>query len=117
MLMQLWKPSTQTLEGFGFGEVVDNDCSLGTPIVRVRQGSEPLLTSSVPNLGFHDFVLDVERFGGKLHPDSGSAIDNEGIIDEAVEDVGFTDARIANDDNLKQVIKISWSHSEIIILS
>jgi hypothetical protein len=46
------------LEGLFFGDIVDNDDPLSSLVVGARNGSEPFLAGSVPNLELDNFSFN-----------------------------------------------------------
>ena len=58
------------LETFILSDIVDNQRSYGSPVVRVGDGSVAFLPSSVPNLRFNGLTVgSCDALGGKFHSD------------------------------------------------
>lgn len=68
--------------------------------------SEPIWASGVPNLSLDDFVVDADAASGELHTDCGLGLQAELVASESGEQIGFTDAGIADEHNLEQVIVV-----------
>lgn len=67
---------------------------------------KPLLAGGIPNLGLDDLIIDVDAAGGEFHTDGGFGFKAEFISGKTRQEIGFSDARISNQDDLEQVIII-----------
>lgn len=77
------EPLFQVFETVRAGDVVDEDDSVGTPIIARREGSEALLSGGIPNgqldaLPVHVHVLDFE-----IHANSGLDVFVERVVRES----------------------------------
>lgn len=113
---ELTKPLLHVLEGFCLGEVEGDDGSNCPAVVGVCYGSEALLSCSVPDLVLDAFAINGHSFGRELHPDSGLGVHVEGIIDEAREEVGLADPRIADHYDFEEEVELFLPGHLIIIM-
>lgn len=95
VVTELLQPSLYVLEGDVSGDVVDKQGTDRASIVCARDCSVPFLACSVPNLGFHDFIIDLNAAGGEFHANGGFRVHAELVAGESGEEVGFSDARIS----------------------
>ena len=96
VLVCLFDPLCDVLEGVTVGKVKDNEGSHCSVVVGLGDGSEAFLTCSVPNLATDILVVDFKAFGGELDPDGGLLIEEEGVVDKLGNQVGFSDSGIAD---------------------
>ena len=92
------------VESISSGDVVDEECSDGTPVIRSSNGTKSLLSGRIPNLKFYVFVLDVDGFGAELNPDGDVVGVPVFAFDELEDDAGFADSGVADDDKLIKVM-------------
>ena len=72
----------------------------------VEKNRIPLLTSSVPNLSLNDFIINADAAGGEFNADGGFGLETELIASKSRQQIGFSDAGIADQNHLEQVIVI-----------
>ena len=97
------------LEGLALGNIEGNNCPNSPAVVRISDGSEAFLSSSVPDLIFDGLALDKCGFSCELDSDGGFGIHIEGVVDEAGEKVGLSNSGVSNHDYLEQEIKFLLS--------
>lgn len=66
----------------------------------------PFLTSSVPNLSLDDLIIDANASGGELNANGGLRFEAELVSREPRKKVRFSDAGVADQNHLEQVIVI-----------
>lgn len=54
--------------------VVHRDTSMRVAVVSLRDGAEPFLTSSIPNLHFKDAVVNLERLDFEINTDGAKVV-------------------------------------------
>ncbi len=97
------------LESFGLGEVVDNDGPNGSSIIRIGNGSESLLSGSIPDLVFDGLIFEMDGLRGKLYSNCGFGIHGEGVLNESRQEIGLSDSRITDHDYLVEEIELFLS--------
>ena len=89
----MWvKVSRRLIMGGVPGDVVDEESSDGTSVVRPGDGSEILLSSCVPNLHFDGVVADSHNFRPEFNPDSGVMMGFKLVIEELQDDGRLPDS-------------------------
>lgn len=109
ILTELTKPLLHVLEGFCLGEVEGDDGSNCPTVIGIGNGSEALLSCSVPDLVLDAFTIYGHCFGCELNSDSGLGVHVEGIIDKAREEVGLTNSRITDHYDFKEEVELFLS--------
>ena len=90
-------PGDNVVEGFFFGDVVDDAAAVGAPVECWREALKPLLAGRIPNLQ-HDLrvVINLDLFVGEVGADCGlKGIGEEAFLEE-VDEGGLADAGVAN---------------------
>lgn len=64
------------------------------------------MAGGVPNLGLDDLIVDLNGAGGELDADGGFGLLAELILGETGEEVGFSDAGVADQHHLEKIIVI-----------
>ena len=62
MRLNLLDPVSDVVEGLLIRAVVNKDNSHGALVVCLGDSSEPFLAGCVPDLQFHDLIVDIDRF-------------------------------------------------------
>jgi hypothetical protein len=93
-------------KSFRLGQVIDNDGTDGSSIIGIGNGSESLLSGSVPDLIFDGFIFEMNSFGGKLYSNCGFGIHCKRVLNESGQEIGLTYTRIANHDYLEEEIEL-----------
>ena len=91
-------------ECFSTGNIIHEKCSDGTSVVRPSDGPKVFLSSSIPNLKFNLFILNVDGFCSELDTNSHIMGVSSFIFDELEDYAGFANTRVANDDELIKVM-------------
>lgn len=66
-----------------------------------REERKPFLASSVPNLSFDNFTIDVQGPGGELDTNGGFGLKVELVLSKSREQIGLTDAGVPNQNHLE----------------
>lgn len=85
ILISLLQPVIDILEGLHVSDVVHDDDSVSTLIVRRSDGFESFLTSSVPDLELHSLALDIEGSNFEVDSNRGQEAIIEDIVGETEE--------------------------------
>ena len=104
VVAQLLEPPLDVLESLRLGDVVDQQRADRAAVVGRRDRAVPLLARRVPDLGFHGLAVDGDRAGRELDADSRLGLEAELVAGEAGEEVGLADARVADQDDLEEVV-------------
>lgn len=102
MVPQLLQPSCDVLVGLVFADIVDKQSSDRTSIVGRCDGSISLLPSGIPNLGFNRLCVYLDGPGRKFYTDGGLGIEVEFVTRESTQQVGFTNARVSDQDDCEE---------------
>lgn len=79
------QPLPYRLEGVSTGDIVNEQHPDGLPVVRIRNGSIPFLTGSVPDLGPNQDVLNVDGVRGELNSNGGVRVTLELVFGISIE--------------------------------
>lgn len=94
-------------------DIVHEQGANSTPIVCGCDGAVALLTSSVPDLGFDGFIVDLDAARGELHSDSGLAIKIELVARETREQVRFSDAAVSYEYDLEEILQKTGKQTSV----
>ena len=115
IILEFPQPLLYVFKGLTLGNIEGNNGSNSSTVVRISDGPETLLTSSVPDLILDRFALDECGLGGELNPNSGLGVHIEGVVNKAGKKVRLPDPRVSNHNYLKQEIEFLLSaHASII---
>ena len=82
-------------------DIIDEEGPDCSPVVGGGDGSVSLLAGRVPDLSFDGFPVNLNRPGGKLHPDGWFGLQIEFVPCEPWQQVGFPDSRVADQNDWK----------------
>lgn len=99
MVAKLLEPPGDVLVGLVLADVVDEEGANGTAVVGGGDGAVALLARGIPDLGLDGLGVDLDRPRGELDADGGLGVDVELVSRETAQQVGFTDARISDQDD------------------
>merc|ERR1719277_2024870 len=85
-------------------DVVDNDDAVGTAVVAARDGSEALLGGGIPDLQLHGLAIQFEGADLEVHADGTYVALSVGVVCETEEQAGLADTRVANEEQLEEVV-------------
>mmetsp|Transcript_34199 Transcript_34199/g.55014 ORF Transcript_34199/g.55014 Transcript_34199/m.55014 type:complete len:261 (-) Transcript_34199:62-844(-) len=103
VLSSLLQPACQMIKSVTPGDVIHQQSTAGTAIVRPGDGAEGLLSSGIPDLQLDLLVVNSYQPSTKLHADCQIMIGAEALVRELKEQARLADASVANDDILEEV--------------
>jgi hypothetical protein len=109
-LMDVRKPTVEVIERFANRQIENEDNANRTPEVCFGDGTESLLSGSVPDLELDRLAIDLNLGSEKFDTDCRLALGGENIIDQTLENCGFADAAVPNDDELEGSSVVERSH-------
>ena len=107
MISQLLQPPRHILVGLVLGDVVDEQSAHGAAIVGGGDGAVALLAGRVPDLGLDRLAVDLDAAGREFDADGGFAVEIELVAGETREEVGFSDAGVAYEDDFEEELRAS----------
>ena len=96
MVPQLLQPPSHVLVRLMFANVVDKKGSDSAAIIGRGNGAIPFLTRSVPNLCLDSLGINLDRPCSELDADGRLGIEVELIAGEPAQQVGLSNARVAD---------------------
>lgn len=99
VLPQLIQPSPHVDKGLLLADVVHQKRADRPAVVGRRDGAVALLAGGVPNLCLDSLRVDLDASRGELYADGGLGVEVELVAREPAEQVGFTDARVSDQDD------------------
>jgi len=99
MVSQLLQPPRHVLVCLVLADVVDEESADCASVVRGRDRTVSLLASCVPDLGFDGLGVDLDATGREFDADGRLGVEVEFVAGESAEQVGFTDARVTDQDD------------------
>lgn len=109
MVAELFQPACDVLVGLVLGDVVDEEGADCATVVGAGDRTVTLLAGGIPDLSLDGLVVDLDAASGKLDADSGLAVEVEFVAGETREQVGFTNTRVSNKDNLEEELRMPIS--------
>ena len=104
VLLHFGEPDSQVIEALLLEEVEAQYDALGSLVVRVSDCSIPFLSGCVPNLQLDFATAMVDGAEAKVDSDRRRVVLDEVIVGEPDEKAGLSDARVAEQDELEQVV-------------
>ena len=71
---------------------------------REKKKKGPFLTSSIPNLGFDDFIIHIQAPSRELDSDGWFGLEAKLVLGESWKQIGLPNTRITDQNNLEKVI-------------
>eukprot|EP00002_Diphylleia_rotans_P038952 TRINITY_DN8926_c0_g1_i1.p1 TRINITY_DN8926_c0_g1~~TRINITY_DN8926_c0_g1_i1.p1 ORF type:complete len:138 (+),score=20.96 TRINITY_DN8926_c0_g1_i1:801-1214(+) len=99
-------PSSGTDKTAPIGQVEAQQNSLGTTKVTLCNTPETLLASSIPHLQLNYLSTPFNSLDFQINSDSGQKSFAERLVCQSREEAAFTDATVANQDNLENIITL-----------
>lgn len=106
MVAELFQPACDVLIGLVLGDVVDEEGANCATVVGAGDRTVTLLAGGVPDLSLDGLVVDLDAASGKLDADGGLAVEVEFVAGETRKQVGFTNTRVSNKDNLEEELRM-----------
>ena len=66
-----------------------------------KKERKPFLASSIPNLSFDNFTIDVQGPGGELDTNGGFRLEVKLVLSESGEQIGLADTGVPNQNHLE----------------
>ncbi|KAH9845230.1 methionine import ATP-binding protein MetN 1 [Teratosphaeria destructans] len=107
MVPELLQPPRHVLICLVFADVVDEQRTHSAAVVCGGNGPVALLPCGIPDLCLDGFGVNLNAAGRELDADGGFAVEVEFVAGEPREQIGFTDARVAYQDNLEEILDTS----------
>lgn len=104
VLLNLREPLLHVVEALHIGDIIDDSNAVGAAVVGGGDGAEALLASGIPDLHLNGLALDVEGANFEVDANGGDVRLSVRVINEAKQKAGLTDAGIANQKDLEEVI-------------
>jgi len=104
--INLVQPLLYIVEGFLVGDIIDNDNSMGTAVVRRCNGTETFLSGCVPDLELNSLAVQFDGTNFEINTDSGNVRFGVRVIRESKEQTRFTDTGVSNKEKLEQIIAV-----------
>lgn len=76
---------------------------------RGRKRNSPFLAGGVPNLSLDNLSIKIQTSSSKLDPNSGLRFEAEFIFGKAGKQIGLANARIADQDDLEEIVVVVFS--------
>ena len=99
--------------------VIDNNDSMCSSVICGSDCPKPFLACCVPNLEFDPLTVDFNGPNFKVNTDGCDVVAREHVVSKSHQQGALADARIANDEELEQVIMITMmmrSHFAVLCL-
>ena len=90
--------SGHTVEAPFIGDIINQQNTHRTAIVRCRDGPEAFLASGIPYLQLHALPIELNRADLKVDADGRDEGRGEGVFAKTEEAAGFTDAGVADEE-------------------
>lgn len=99
VVAKLLQPPSHILVRLVLADVIDEERPDSAPVVGRCDGAVSLLASRVPNLRLDGLRVDLNRPCGELDADGRLGVKVELVAGESTQKVGFTDARVSDEDH------------------
>mmetsp|Transcript_81683 Transcript_81683/g.189727 ORF Transcript_81683/g.189727 Transcript_81683/m.189727 type:complete len:233 (+) Transcript_81683:192-890(+) len=106
VVAQLLEPPLKVLEGHPLGNVIDEQRTHSSSVVRTRDGPVPLLPRSVPDLCFDDLAICRDALGCELNTDGRLGLEIELITREPRQQVRFANPRVTDQHHLEEIVVV-----------
>lgn len=102
--VDLLDPVLEIIEGFSFGDRVDEYHSCGSFVVGFSDGFKPFLAGGIPDLHFDFDAIDIDGFDFKINADGSHVGHFILFVNVAEEDVGLADCCVPDYHQFYQVV-------------
>jgi hypothetical protein len=109
MIPEFLQPSRDILKCLVLADIIHKQGSDCTTVVSGCDGAVSFLSSSIPDLGFDGLGVDLDAAGRKLYADCGLAVEIEFVAGESREKVGFSDARVTDENHWRLEMLLAQS--------
>jgi len=104
VLLNVSDPVPDVVEGLLIGDIVHEQDSHGTSVVGSSNGSEALLSSSIPNLQFYALALQVNGSDLEVNANGCDEAGRERVIRETQEQAAFANTTVSNEKKLDKIV-------------
>lgn len=108
MVTQLLQPSCDILICLVLADVVDKQCSYRASVVGRGDSAVSLLAGGIPDLSFDGLSVDLDRSSREFNTDRRLGIEVELVAGETAQEVGFTNARVSDEDDCGVLAGDAW---------
>lgn len=116
VIFDIFDPFTDTFKSLLSGEIENYQCSSWWSVIWACDGSELLLSGSIPDLEFDDFIVNWYVFRSILYSDGILMIGLEVTINKSADKAGFPNSCITYKNELEWVIEFVLWDSVIVIV-
>jgi len=99
MVPELLQPPGDVVVGLVLADVVDEQSTNGTAIVRRRDGPVPFLTRGIPDLRLDRLGVDLDGASRELDTDGRLGVQVELVAGETAQQVGLADTGVSDEHN------------------
>lgn len=99
MVPELLQPPGDVVVGLVLADVVDEQSTNGTAIVRGRDGPVPFLTRGIPDLRLDRLGVDLDGASRELDTDGRLGVQVELVAGETAQQVGLADTGVSDEHN------------------
>jgi hypothetical protein len=107
MLLYFFQPRVDIQEGFFVAQIENNDNSIGSLVISVRDCTIALLPGGVPNLQLNCAFIDLKSAETEVHTDCCNVVLRETIVSESYQQARLAHTSVTDEDQLEKVIAIS----------
>ena len=100
------EPLLDIVEGFVVGDVVNDDDTVSTAVVRGGNCAETLLSGGIPNLELDGLPVELNGTDLKVDSNGRDVRFSVGIVGESEEETGFSNTGISDKQKLEEVIAV-----------
>jgi hypothetical protein len=108
MLLNLRNPIADTLKAPPIGNIVHEQNALRSSEITGRDGPEPFLAGSIPNLQLDSLAVDFDILNFEVDANGGDECGREGIVGVSEEKAGFAHSRIADHEEFALHVVGGW---------
>ncbi len=115
VVLNVAHPVLDVLETALGRDVVDEEDAHGAAVVGGGDGPKALLAGRVPNLELDALAVEVDDADLEVDPDRGDERVVEGVLGEAEEEARLADGRVADEQELEQVVVRFRGHGDDVV--
>lgn len=96
--LDLMQPRLHIVERFLIGDIIGNDNSMGTAVVRCCNGAESFLSGCVPDLKLNSLSIEFDRTNFEIDTDGRNVGFGVSVVGESKKQTRLTDTRVSNEE-------------------
>ena len=108
MITELFQPAGDILVSLVLGDVVDKEGTDSATVVCAGDSAVALLAGGIPDLRFDGLGVDLDGASRKLDTDCRLGVEVELVAGESAQQVGFTNARVSDQDDCGVLAGGAW---------